>query len=209
MLTRVFFGVQLSYRRWNTGLKTEKARGLAIAPDGNIWLADSVSAKVFNRQGLLLFLAKGRNGTLKGANSVAIDTNGEVFLTSGKHDEKRVVVCRLDGSFLREFGNGQPDDRVEEAWNAGGIKDRLSLAFDPIGVAVDGKGLVFVLAYANEAVYTFTRAGAMVSSTSLGFQPDFLCLSPQNELWIIDRALKVLLLFSPFWCCFENQLLCV
>lgn len=119
---------------------------VAVAPDGHIWVGDHLGAQIFDNEGV--FLSHAAHGHMDAAAiGIAFDTNGEVFLTCCR--SHRVVVCMLDGRFIRTFGsNGRAPGQF----------------YHPRGIVVDGKGLVFVADADNYRVQVCTRDGRFVRS---------------------------------------------
>lgn len=154
--------------------------GIAVSPDGKLWVGSHGRVQVFSTEGKYLFEAKSDDGrgSWKEPRGIAFDTvSGEAFIT----DMHCVVVCRLDGKFVRAwgwYGNGQG----QFSW--------------PHGIAVDSKqGLVCVVDNSNARVQVFKRDGSFVRT--IGSQgsgpgqianPKSCCLTISGELAVANAA---------------------
>ena len=118
-------------------------RGLAVAPDGHVWVADFGHDRVVR---LTKSLSDPEPFGVKGSGplefnqpcALAVGPTGEVFVADTWNG--RVQVLGPDGSFRREL--------------AGGF-------FGPRGIAVDGKGRVFVSDTGNHRVVRLSADGAV------------------------------------------------
>jgi sugar lactone lactonase YvrE len=141
-----------------------RAHGLRIDADGNLWATD-VGAHVvvkLNRDGkvLLTIGTKGQAGAwdeaagahlLNQPNDVAIGRNGDVFVvqghTPGAMGDPRVLKFDKTGKFIKSWGGkGKEPGRFEVAH----------------GVAIDAKGLLWVMDRENQRIQVFDQDGTFV-----------------------------------------------
>ena len=141
-----------------------RAHGLRIDTDGNLWATD-VGAHVvvkLNRDGrvLLTIGTKGQAGAwdeaagahlLNQPNDVAIGRNGDVFVvqghTPGAMGDPRVLKFDKTGKFIKSWGGkGKEPGKFEVAH----------------GVAIDAKGLLWVMDRENQRIQVFDQDGAFV-----------------------------------------------
>ena len=121
---------------------------LAFSSDGNIWVGDGRGCQMFSSEGKFVRRTAGGNFTAS-CWGIAFDSNGEVFLAdTGGH---RILVCRLDSSFVRSFVRSFGSERngeVQFMW--------------PRGLAVDGNGQLFAADSGNHRVQVLRRDGSFV-----------------------------------------------
>jgi DNA-binding beta-propeller fold protein YncE len=129
--------------------------GIAVAPNGNVYVADTWNHRVqyFDSSGKFLGKwgrlgdAKGRTdadqGVFWGPRSIAISSGGDVYVTDTGN--KRVQVFGLDGSFKRMFGG--------EGAAPGQFKEQ-------VGVALDSQGNVWVADTWNNRIQKLSPEGA-------------------------------------------------
>ncbi len=120
--------------------------GLAIAPNGTVWVADTGNQRVeeFGEKNeyLTKFGSAGTgNGQFKEPKGIAIDSAGNVWVTDGVND--RVQELTPSGTFLTAFGDkGTGNGQFEEPW----------------GIAFGASGAVYVADVKNNRVQKFTLA---------------------------------------------------
>ena len=126
------------------GKFTNGCFSLATRSDGNIWVGDGRGCQMFSSEGKFIRRVAEGNFSLS-CWAIAFDRNGEVFLadTFGY----RILVCRLDGSFVRSFGS-QGSGEVRFVW--------------PRGFVVDGNGQLFAGDSGNHRVQVLRRDGSFV-----------------------------------------------
>jgi DNA-binding beta-propeller fold protein YncE len=141
-----------------------RAHGLRIDADGNLWATD-VGAHVvvkLNRDGhvLLTIGTKGQAGAwdeaagahlLDQPNDVAIGRNGDIFVvqghTPGAMGDPRVLKFDKTGKFIKSWGGkGKEPGKFEVAH----------------GVAIDPKGLLWVMDRENQRIQVFDQDGTFV-----------------------------------------------
>ena len=145
---------------------------LAVAPDGSIWCGVYLGCQLFSSDGK--FLRNVVQGKFQGpCTGIAFD-NSEVFCSD--EDANQIVVCGMDGSFVRSFSSS----------------DDVS-SFGPSGLAVDGKGLLFVVDGRRARIVVLRRDGSLVltfgesgSGDGQFSLPRHIALSAAGELFITD-----------------------
>jgi predicted membrane-bound mannosyltransferase/DNA-binding beta-propeller fold protein YncE len=137
-----------------------KPRGLAIAQDGSIYVADSGNNRIqhLSAEGKLLQSwgvtgdATKAGGAPGGAFnepwSVAIGTDGSVFVADTWNH--RIQKFTADGRFLKMWGYFGQAEKPDGFWG-------------PRGLAVDKKGNVYVTDTGNKRVAVFTAEGDFVT----------------------------------------------
>ena len=125
--------------------------GIAAAPDGTLYVADTGNHRVQKFQADGTFIAKwGRNGgdgtagagdgEFNRPKGVAVDAAGNVFVTDS--DNHRVQKFAPDGTFLTKWGSeGTGDSQFR----------------NPRGIAVDAAGNVYVADQLNNRIQKFER----------------------------------------------------
>lgn len=116
---------------------------MAVAPDGDLYLADSGNDRISVFAGDGTFLRTFGEGIVREPEDVALDDRGRVFVADSGND--RIDVFTTEGAFLFSFGGAE-------------------LA-DPVGVAVDGSvygSTVFVADTGNDRIAAFSNAGTFL-----------------------------------------------
>ena len=162
--------------------------GVAVGPDGNIYVADTWNHRiqVFTPDGQFLrmwsaFEVNGLPDGFWGPRGIAVDQTGRVFVTdTGK---QRVVVFDSNGSYLTQFGSLGLD--------AGNLDE-------PVGIEIGSDGNIYIADTWNYRVQVFEpdptglqfRSARLWevdawSSDTLENKP-FLALDPDGTVYITD-----------------------
>jgi uncharacterized protein (TIGR03663 family) len=128
------------------GGKFNEPWGIAIGPDGSIFVTDTWNHRVqkFDQQGNFL-LQWGYFGTAEnpdgfwGPRGITVDLDGRVFITDTGN--KRVVVFDSSGNYITQFG--------EAGFDFGQFDE-------PVGIAVGINGEVYVADTWNQRIQVFT-----------------------------------------------------
>jgi sugar lactone lactonase YvrE len=166
--------------------RLEQPQGIAVAPDGTVYLTDTKLDRVlhFSPSGRLLgsWGGKGRGfGQLRDPQAIAVDATGTVYVADTGND--RIQIFTEDGHFVRAWGrvgNGKREFR------------------GPDGIAVDDQGDVIVSDYANNRVADFTSQGQWVHDVlnPLGpngpISPGQLALDSAGRLYVANSYGDVL-----------------
>ncbi len=177
-------------------------RGLAVAADGWVYVADSMNhrVQVFDSDGNYLFgwgtFEVGERGQAAGGRfnqpwGIAIGPDGNVYVADTWNH--RIQVFTPDGEFIRTWGQlGQ----LEAALNPTDF-------WGPRDVAVDSSGLVYVADTGNKRIRVFTPAGELVrtiGSSGVGAgqlnEPVGLAVHPDGRLFVADTWNRRIQVFS-------------
>lgn len=175
-------------------------RGLSVAPDGTIYVADSGNNRIehFSPDGKLLQawgtfadVSKGQapGGTFYEPWDVAVGKDGSVFVTDTWNH--RVQKFSADGKFLQMWGYFGQAEKPEAFWG-------------PRGLAVDGQGRVYVVDTGNKRVVIFNPDGTFVAQFgSAGLDPGQfdepvgIAVDSQGLVYITDTWNQRIQIFQP------------
>jgi sugar lactone lactonase YvrE len=162
------------------GLSFMRAHGMRIDSEDNIWITD-VGAHVVTKlnpkgQVLLTLGTKGQAGDwneaadsrrLNEPNDLAIGPNGDIFVvqghTPGKGDP-RVLKFDSKGNFVKSWGG------------EGTEPGQFNVAH---GIAIDGKGLLWVADRENQRIQIFDQDGKFIRQLKYAGLPCSLQIGPQ------------------------------
>ncbi|HET7485276.1 MAG TPA: 6-bladed beta-propeller [Solirubrobacterales bacterium] len=165
--------------------KLSRPGGVAIDPEGNVWVADAGHSRVqeFNSEGEFLgqFGAGGASdGLFSSPHGIAIDSKGNLWVTDSV--SSRVQEFNSKGEFIRKFGS----------YGTGNGK------FNALqGIAVDPEGHVWAVnsAALKSRVQEFSSEGAYMSQFGTSGSADGQLKEPQGiatdakgNLWIADTG---------------------
>ncbi len=173
-----------------------RPRGIAVGPDGSIYVVDSRNSRVqkFAPTGEFL-LAFGSDGSGPGQlarfatsggggpNGIAIDENGDIYVADTWNH--RIQVFSSDGVYLRGWGSffDAQDDPAQAAANEG-------LFYGPRGLAFHN-GEVYVTDTGNERVQVFTPDGTFVRMWGTAGSEDGNLLEPVGIAVTSDGTILV------------------
>lgn len=136
---------------WNgfevPGGKFERPNGIAVAPNGDVYVVDARQRVVRLDASGRLKTEWGRNGKGSGEFGnpvdVAVAPDGSVFVSD--YDLDRVQKFTADGRYLLQFGRSGASPGEFDA---------------PAGLAVDGAGSVYVADFYHHRIHKFSGEGA-------------------------------------------------
>ena len=175
-------------------------RGLAAAPDGSIYVADSRNNRIqhFNAQGELLQVwgtmadvSKGAatGGTFNEPWGIAVGPDGSVYVTDTWNH--RVEKFSAKGDFIK-------------MWGAFGQGETPTAFWGPRGVAVDTSGRVYITDTGNKRVVIFNSDGLFItqfgtSGVDVGQfdEPVGLALDKDGKVYVNDTWNQRVQVFEP------------
>ncbi len=120
--------------------------GIAVAPDGSIYVADTWNHRIqkFSPEGEFLtmwgyFGQAERSDAFWGPRDVVVDQEGRVIVSDTGN--KRIAIFGPDGEFIAEFG--------EEGFASGQFNE-------PVGLALDTDGILYVADTWNQRIQSFS-----------------------------------------------------
>jgi uncharacterized protein (TIGR03663 family) len=163
-------------------------RGLAVAPDGSIWVADTGNSRIvrFDATGEVVNswgerTPDGQNppapGTFTEPWGVAIDSQGNIFVADTWNH--RVQKFDSTGKFLLEWGQaGQLNDGSDRLWG-------------PRGIAVSPDGRVYLTDTGNKRVAVFDTNGKSLfefgtEGEGLLDEPVGIAIGPDGRVYVAD-----------------------
>ena len=189
-------------RNFGAGLFVQP-HGIAIDPDGNVWVTDAQGANgkghqvfKFSPEGkILLVLGKAGvagNGpdTFNQPTDVAIAPNGDIFVADG-HVE---VETKPDGELYVPDGPGSnPNARITKFSKDGrfikmwGTKGSHAGELDgPHGLAFDSKGRLFVADRTNSRIEIFDQDGKYLAEWRQFGRPSGIFIDQNDTLYVTD-----------------------
>jgi sugar lactone lactonase YvrE len=176
-------------------------RGVAVAPDGTIYVADSrnnrivhMSAdltKVIGAWGTFADILKGPApaGTFSEPWGVAVGPDGSVYVADTFNF--RIQKFTADGQFIKMWGYFGQGEKPEAFWG-------------PRGLAFDSQGRLFVTDTGNKRVVVFTADGDPVTSFgTAGFaqgqldEPVGISVDKQGNVFVADTWNQRIQEFAP------------
>ncbi len=155
--------------------------GLAVDPEGHIWVTDTQNKRVQefapNGEFLSKFGSAGAgNGQFNAPTGIAIDPEGDIWVSDAEND--RVQKFSPEGEYLDAFGSAGPGN---------GELDR------PEGIALDDNGNLWVADTANGRLQAFDPEGEfirVVGSKGSGEgefgEPAGIEIGPEGNIWVAD-----------------------
>ena len=164
-------------------------RGLAAAPDGSIYVADSRNHRIVHLDATGLFInawgsyanvleGPAPEGSFNEPWGVAVAPDGLVYVADTWNH--RVQVFSPDGQFIRMWDSFEANGIIDGFWG-------------PRGIAVDQKGRVFVTDTGKQRVVVFDAQGNYISQFGgIGMDPGQMdepvgiAIDPEGRIFVAD-----------------------
>lgn len=171
-------------RSWGNEQNFVYPHHLRIGPDGNIWLSDFGRHVVmkFTPEGELLQTLgvldeKGDDDThFDRPTDMAITPQGEIFITDGYGNNRRIVHYDADGKFVKTWGE------------YGSAPGQFVL---PHSIVIDSKGRLYVADRNSGRIQVFDQEGKFLDEWKNIIMPWGLSITKDDELWVCGS--------SPHW----------
>jgi len=184
--------------------------GIAVDSQGNVYVADTWNHRVqkFDRDGKFVrqwggFINLGDAGTSPtdaqtkffGPRGVAVDSANNVYVTDTGN--RRVMEYDGNGTFIRQFAQGLTPALVSVPNNA------PNQVNEPIGVAVDKAGNVYIADTNNRRIVKFDKSGNAVTNWAVNafaagpYNEPFMTVGPDGNLYVSDPTGQQILKYDP------------
>ncbi|MFL5731561.1 MAG: DUF2298 domain-containing protein, partial [Chloroflexia bacterium] len=189
--------------------------GVAVDSAGNVYVADTWNHRVQKFDSSGKFLAQwgsflnlsdpnsanepNKNARFYGPRGIAVGPDGDLYVTDTGN--KRVLVFDTNGSPKRQISSGASPDRVapQYPFNKPGELN------EPVGVAVDKSGNVYVADTNNHRIQKFDAAGKLAAAWDVPqgnwdqgpYLEPFLALDAAGNLYATAPTGKAVLKFAP------------
>lgn len=171
-----------------SGIGLNGPRGLAVAPDGSIYVADTGNSRIIHldKSGRIITSWGGRtpDGELPPAPGmfmepwgIAVDSNGNVFVADTWNH--RIQKFNASGKFVQEWGSlGQPSNKPDSLWG-------------PRGIVVNPDGRVYVTDTGNKRIVVFDTNGKFLQEFGMEgdsqlAEPVGIALGPEGQIYVAD-----------------------
>ncbi len=180
--------------------KLQKPRSIAVAPDGSVYVADSLNHRIqhFSANGELLHVwgafiemnaANKPGGRMNEPWGIAVGLDGSVFITDTWNN--RIQKFTPDGKFIKTWGFPGQAEKPEAFWG-------------PRGLAVDSQGWIYVTDTGNKRVVVFDAEGGYITEFgSLGVdrgqfdEPVGIAVDDQGYVYVADTWNQRIQVFAP------------
>jgi DNA-binding beta-propeller fold protein YncE len=189
--------------------------GIAVDSAGNIYVADTWNHRIqkFDKDGKFLIAWGGfinladaaasgapeNDSKFYGPRGIAIGPDGNVYVTDTGN--KRVSIFTPEGTFVRQISSGVTSTLAAQLY----AYDKDGEMNEPIGIAVDKDGTVYVADTHNYRIQKFDKDGKFVSLWTMPtgswdpgpYVEPFMALDGAGNLYTTAPTSKSVIKFSP------------
>jgi len=189
--------------------------GIAVDSAGNIYVADTWNHRIqkFDKDGNYVtawgsFInmtdatAAGdpdAKSKFYGPRGIAIGPDGNIYVTDTGN--KRVAIFTSDGTFVREISSGVTPEKLAQQY----AYDKDGEMNEPIGIAVDKQGNVYVADANNHRIQKFDNTGKYAAQWPIPtgmwdpgpYMEPFIAIDGQGDLYVTAPTGKAVLKFDP------------
>lgn len=194
--------------------------GLAADKDGNVYVADTWNHRMqkFDKDGKFVaqwggFLSLTDEAAAQdpaidskfwGPRGVAVGPDGNIYVTDTGN--KRVLIFSPDGKFVRKIDSGMSTTKKGPSEGDPGYPfDKPGEFNEPIGIAVDGEGNVYVADTTNHRIQKFDKDGKPAAQWPVPegvwapgpYLEPFLALDSAGNIYATAPTGHIVLKFSP------------
>jgi tripartite motif-containing protein 71 len=165
--------------------------GLAVDPEGSVYVADSSNIQKFDRNGdFILKWGSGGDGDgqFGSPSEIAIGPDGAIYVADGGN--KRIQKFESNGNFLMKWGARSNEDGYFSY---------------PVDVTVGPDGSIYVADSGNDRIQKFDKNGNFLTKWSAEIGSDGETYSPLAIAAAPDGSVYVVY-YCPGGFCYENQI---
>ncbi|MBI4845705.1 MAG: hypothetical protein HY810_04430 [Candidatus Omnitrophica bacterium] len=185
------YSLKNSYRFSAQGTTAGDSHDIVIDSKANIWILNAKKTLIekFSSDGKLLLTLTAKNQydleVMKNPQKITCDTSDNLYILDA--GLKKIVKLDNYGKFIKYIGS---DDKADQVQN-------------PVDIAVNSNGEVFILDSGNSRVHVFTGEnmfcaifGKFDDSDLQKSEPVAIDIDDQNNIYVLDKGTKYVHIFS-------------